>query len=80
MFGKDILTIHDSFSCHAENVEKLHHWIRAALLGIYLPEDYQDWLVELRRRNVSSDDFRPPPSMGDLDVIQMYFFSPYSFD
>src|SRR5262245_942671 len=59
-FGKDILTVHDSFSCHAENVGKLHHDIRAALVGIYMPEDYLDWLEELRRRNVvGSDDILP---------------------
>jgi DNA-directed RNA polymerase, mitochondrial len=84
-FAREILTVHDSFSCHAEHVRELHHWIRAALLGIYMPADYQDWLVELRRRNVSSDDLfdldiLPVPPMGDLDVIQMYFFSPYAFD
>jgi hypothetical protein len=50
-----------------------------------MPADYQDWLVELRRQNVSSDEFfdldiLPLPPMGDLDVIQMYFFSPYAFD
>src|SRR5262245_20100819 len=60
IFGKDILTVHDSFSCHAENVGKLHHDIRAALVGIYMPEDYLDWLEELRRRNVvGSDDILP---------------------
>jgi DNA-directed RNA polymerase len=78
-FGKDILTVHDSFSCHAENVAWLHFAIRAALVGIYLPEDYKDWLVELRTKNVSSDDVLAPP-MGDLDVVQIYFFSPYAFD
>jgi hypothetical protein len=61
-----------------------------------MPADYQDWLYELRRNNVSPDDvlmyyphgyclissdyILPLPPMGDLDVIQMYFFSPYAFD
>jgi DNA-directed RNA polymerase len=80
MFGKDILCVHDSFSCHASNVGRLHEAIRAALTGIYMPEDYRDWLAELRRQNVSSDDILPLPPMGDLDVIQVYFFSPYAAD
>jgi Autographiviridae RNA polymerase len=78
-FGKDILTVHDSFSCHASNIAGLHFAIRAALVGIYQPEDYQDWLAELRRQNVSSDDILLPPPMGDLDVLQILFFSPYAF-
>jgi len=87
-FPKDILTVHDSFSCHASNVEDLHFAIRAALVGIYMPEDYRDWLAELRGQNVSSDDILlddvlPPPPMGDLDdtdVIKILYLSPYAFD
>jgi DNA-directed RNA polymerase len=75
-FGKDILTVHDSFSCHASNIADLHFAIRAALVGIYLPEDYKDWLAELRGQNVSSDDILLPPPMGELDVLQILFFSP----
>jgi hypothetical protein len=44
-----------------------------------LPEDYKDWLAELRGPNVSSDDILLPPPMGDLDVLQILFFSPYAF-
>jgi DNA-directed RNA polymerase len=83
-FGKDILTVHDSFSCHASNIPDLHFAIRAALVGIYLPADYKDWLEELRGRNVSADDILledtlPPPPKGDLEVVKILYLSPYSF-
>jgi hypothetical protein len=86
-----------------------------------MPENHEDWLAELRKRNVRAGDIDgtepitaepeplgshgpttlipatadrprshedvegtefilPLPPYGDLDVLQIYFFSPYAFN
>jgi DNA-directed RNA polymerase len=64
---KDILTVHDSFACHASTARYFRGAILAVLTMMYWP--YGFYLRGLHRDNTgSSDDFPLPPPMGELEM------------
>jgi DNA-dependent RNA polymerase len=65
----DVLTVHDSFACHASHAEDFQCEIRHALWMMYANQD-QSWhhLARLRAANVPADNALPTPAMGELDM------------
>jgi len=64
----DVATVHDSFSCHACEVEEFGRIIRDQLALMYLGEHP---LKLLRDANVSDNEFPQPPPQGDFDPLEV---------
>lgn len=71
--GHDMVTIHDSFGCHAANVDTMHRVIRRTFVDMYETFDPLQSIVELNGIDLAL------PERGRLDLSQVlkseFFFS-----
>ena len=70
--------VHDSYGCHAANMDKLSAVVRSEFVKIYQENWFDRWVADLQR-TVGDNPVLAPPERGDLDINEVldspFFFS-----